>query len=246
MGRATPEATDIASPPRRVSAVDQLVAKIRELLTVRALTVGDSIPTERELGAMFGASRNTVREALVVLRAYGLIETRPKSGAVVSGGHAEAARRLYAVHTGVSRDDFQDVQGFRRIVETGVGEHIIRQARTADLDRLAAVNDRILSAATVEDRAQEDYAFHEALIALAGNRTTLTAFRMLRPMIVEIMRVGKAARPVQADTHHAHQDIVSALRDRDRVAYAYLVSRHLAEGLQFLPGPESATHHDGD
>jgi DNA-binding FadR family transcriptional regulator len=221
--------------PRRVSAVDRLVEEIRALLAARALGVGDPIPTERELGDMFAASRNTVREALVVLRAYGLIETRPKSGAVLAGGHAEAVQRLFSFHDGVSRDGFKDVQGFRRIVEIGVGEEVMRRADGAALDRLEAINDRIAGAETVADRAREDYVFHEALVALAGNRTTLAAFRMLRPVIERIMEVGKASRPVQANTHAAHAGIVSALRSRDRVAYAYLLGRHLDYGLQFVP-----------
>jgi DNA-binding GntR family transcriptional regulator len=50
------------------------------------------------------------------------------------------------------------------------------------------------------------------------------------------MRVGKETRPVQADTHLAHAEVIKALRDRDRVAYTYLLSRHLEYGLQFVVG----------
>lgn len=232
-------ATTGAGAPPRVSAVDRLVERIRALLADRNLGVGDPIPTERELGEMFAASRNTVREALVVLRAYGLVETRPKSGAVIAGGHAEAVRRVFSFHNGVSRDGFKDVQGFRRLVEIGVGDEIMRRADAAALDRLEAINDRIVGAGTAAERARDDYAFHEALVALAGNQTTLAAFRMLRPVIEEIMRVGKASRPVQADTHAAHAGIVAALRGRDRVAYAYLVGQHLDYGLQFVPATDA-------
>ncbi|WP_237479214.1 FadR/GntR family transcriptional regulator [Lichenibacterium dinghuense] len=232
-----PRSTAKAGTPR-LSAVDRLVGQIRALVADRNLGVGDPIPTERELGDMFAASRNTVREALVVLRAYGLVETRPKSGAVIAGGHAEAVRRVFSFHLGVSRDGFRDVQGFRRLVEAGVGDEVMRRAEGADLDRLEAINDRLAGAETVAERAREDYAFHEALVALSGNRTTLEAFRMLRPVIEEIMRVGKAGRAVQADTRAAHAGIVSALRERDRVAYAYLVGQHLDYGLRFVPGAD--------
>ena len=218
----------------RVSAVDRLVEQIREMMTDRGLGIGDPVPTERELGEMFQASRNTVREALVVLRAYGLIETRPKVGAVVAAGHGEAIKRLFSFHNGISPDSFRDLQGFRRIVELGVGDEIILKASEAEVDALAAVNDRLLTAASVDEAAQADYDFHEAIIALGGNRTTLAAYRMLSPVIIEVMRIGKSARPVQADTHAAHAEVVAALRARDRVAYAYLMSRHLDFGLRFV------------
>lgn len=219
------------------SMVDRVVESIRALVAERGLRLGDPLPTERELGEMFQASRNTVREALVILRAYGLIETRPKVGAVISGGHAEAVRRLFAVHNGISSDSFRDLQGFRRIIETGVGDHIILHASEGDLDRLAGVNDRILDAVGVDALAQADYAFHEAIIALSDNRTALSSYRLLRPVILDLMRLGKSARPVQANTHETHARIIAALRARDRIAYAYLMSRHLDYGLQFVADP---------
>lgn len=220
--------------PAKPSAVDRLVVQIRDLITARGLQIGDAMPTERELGELFQTARNTVREALVVLRAYGLIETRPKVGAVVAGGHAEAIRRLFSMHNGVSPASFRDLQGFRRIVETGIGDHLILTASDADLDQLAQVNDRLLTAQGVAAIARADYDFHAALIALAGNRTTLATYHLLGPVIIEVMQIGKAARPVQADTHAAHAEIVQALRARDRIAYAYLVSRHLQAGLQYI------------
>jgi DNA-binding GntR family transcriptional regulator len=42
-------------------------------------------------------------------------------------------------------------------------------------------------------------------------------------------------RPILADTKAAHGEIVAALRARDRLAYAYLISRHLDFALRFLP-----------
>jgi GntR family transcriptional repressor for pyruvate dehydrogenase complex len=151
-----------AVEPGKTSAVDRLVEQIRDMISERGLGVG---------------------EALQVLRAYGMVETRPKVGAVISGGHGEAIRRLFAFHNGISPDSFHDLQGFRRIIETGVGEHIILTASDADFDRLDAINSRILEAESVEAAAQCDYEFHSAIVELSGNRTTLAAYHMLRSVI---------------------------------------------------------------
>jgi DNA-binding FadR family transcriptional regulator len=110
----------------------------------------------------------------------------------------------------------------------------MQTATGADFDRLAAVNDRLLMADTARAAARADFAFHEAIIMLGGNRTTLAAFRMLSPVITEVMEVGKSARAVQAETHAAHAEIIAALRARDRIAYAYLMRRHLDFGLRFV------------
>ncbi len=230
-------AMDPSPEPAKVSAVDRLVEQIRELVRGRGLGIGDALPTERELGELFQAGRNTVREALQILKAYGIVEVRPKIGAVLSDRHEDAVRKLFAFQNDVSPASFKDVQGYRRIVEVGIGDHVILHATDDDFAQLEAVNDRILGAQGVDRSAECDFAFHEALVAMAGNRTLRTSYSLLKPVITHIMRVGKARRPVQIDTHHTHRGIIDALRNRDRVAYAYLMSRHLEYGLQFV-GPE--------
>ncbi len=231
-------AVDATQDPAKLSAVDRLVDQIRALVRARDLVIGDALPTERELGDLFKASRNTVREALQILKAYGIVEVRPKIGAVLSDRHEDAVHKLFAFQNEISPASFMDVQGYRRIIEVGIGDHIILNATSTDFDHLDEVNARILKAQGVGDAAHCDFAFHEALVTLAGNRTLLTNYRLLQPVMTHIMRVGKAARPVQIDTHQTHTDIINALKARDRVAYAYLLSRHLEYGLQFV-GPET-------
>jgi GntR family transcriptional regulator, transcriptional repressor for pyruvate dehydrogenase complex len=227
-------AADAAPGPSKVSAVDRLVEQVRGMVRDRGLVIGDPLPTERELGELFQAGRNTVREALQVLKAYGIVEVRPKIGAVLSDRHEDAVRKLFSFQNDISPASFLDVQGYRRIIEVGVGDHIILHATAADLDNLDAVNDHILENRSVEDAARRDFEFHEALVSLVNNRTLLASYRLLQPVITQIMRVGKATKPVQADTHQAHAQIIGALRARDRVAYTYLISRHLEYGLQFV------------
>ncbi len=236
-------AANAVQEPARVSAVDRLVDQIRELVRERGLVIGDALPTERDLGEQFQAGRNTVREALQVLKAYGIVEVRPKIGAVLSDRHEEAVRKLFAFQNDISPASFIDVQGYRRIVESGIGDHIILHATAADLDQLDAINARILGNNGVDDAARCDFEFHEALVTLANNRTLLANYRLLQPVITQIMRVGKATRPVQIDTFEVHAQIINALKSRDRVAYAYLISRHLEHGLQFVETEQNGRAH---
>ena len=72
------------------SAVDAAAGRILDLIRARQLNVGDVLPTERELSEITGASRNTVREALRTIRTYGLIEPKPRVGAVLADGQSIA------------------------------------------------------------------------------------------------------------------------------------------------------------
>ena len=217
------------------SAVDTMAGQILDLIRARSLSVGDVLPTERELCDLFGASRNTVREALRTIRTYGLIEAKPRVGAVLTDRQGEASQTFFADQMDVSRSSFHDIQGFRRIIEVGIGDHLVLHATDAEIEMLETVNARILESRTQEEAARYDYDFHSALIGLAGNRTLAEMYAFLSPVIVRIMTIGKEKRPVLGDTKRAHGEITDALRARDRLAYAYLMSRHLDFGLQFLP-----------
>ena len=226
-----------AEPDRqRGTAVDTLVQSIRTLMRERNLGVGDHLPTERELGEQFSASRNTVREALRTLKAYGLIDVRPKVGAIIIDRALEAAFDLFSFSIDISRETFADVQGFRRLIETGIGEQVMATASPADLERLDILNAAMRDADSASGAAEGDYAFHNALVSLAGNRTLTDIYRFLKPVILRLMLLGKTRRPAITDTFADHAAITAALRRRDRVAYAYLMSRHLEFGARFLDG----------
>src|SRR5690606_19667292 len=102
------------------SAVETVVDGIRTLIDDRNLGVGDALPSERELTEMFSSSRNTVREAMRILKAYGLVDVRPKVGAVIIDRRMDAVFDLYSFNSlDLSRQTFLDTQGFRRLIEVG-------------------------------------------------------------------------------------------------------------------------------
>jgi GntR family transcriptional regulator len=62
----------------------QIAEDLRKQISSGALEPGSQLPTELELRTRYGASRNTVRDAIKRLIGQGLIETRPGQGTFVS------------------------------------------------------------------------------------------------------------------------------------------------------------------
>jgi len=58
----------------------EIVEKIKNLIVMEGLNVGDRLPTERALSERFGVSRIIVREAISYLKAIGVVESRQGSG----------------------------------------------------------------------------------------------------------------------------------------------------------------------
>ena len=70
-------------PVRRKNTVDIAIDNIGEYI-INHLQVGDALPGEREIAEKLQISRNITREALQHYRTLGIIESKPKVGAVVA------------------------------------------------------------------------------------------------------------------------------------------------------------------
>jgi GntR family transcriptional regulator len=62
----------------------QLAKELRDKIEEGDFHPDQPLPTENELRATYGASRNTVRQAVELLTSWGLVETRPGSGTFIS------------------------------------------------------------------------------------------------------------------------------------------------------------------
>src|SRR5205814_9365915 len=85
---APPQVTASFTPVRQARASGEIVSQIERAIFDAALSPGDRLESERELAEQFGVSRITVRDALRVLEARGLI--RVKVGAM-GGAFVEEA-----------------------------------------------------------------------------------------------------------------------------------------------------------
>ncbi|THJ67120.1 FadR family transcriptional regulator [Arthrobacter echini] len=121
---------DVPAPPARFGAQNRsraLQSEIMELILERDLSAGDPLPTEVELAQALGIGRNTLREALKVLQALGVVEIRHGFGMFVAPRNFDALTdgltfrgRLSLRHEGQEATQLVDV---RQALEAGlIGE----------------------------------------------------------------------------------------------------------------------------
>jgi len=236
-------AVGAGAPTRRVpreraaNTVDGLVGQIRQFIGDKSLSVGDVLPTETELAALFGASRNTVREAIRTLKAYGLIESRQRVGAVITERRQEAIMEAFSFAIDLSADAFRDVQGFRRLIEINVADDLVLRPDQSYIDDAAAINERMRLAVNDQLAGELDYEFHRTLVDALGNRTLSQVYAVMKPVICHLTVIGKKRRKGVEATAQEHTRILDALRKKDRIAIAHFYSTHLEAGLEYLPKP---------
>lgn len=222
-----------AQTASQASAVDTLVQQIKEYIAENRLGVGDTLPSERELGERFDAARNTVRESVRILKAYGVVDVRPKVGAVIVNRHMDAVLNLFSFQLSISRETFQDIQGFRRLIEVGAVDALFSRADDQDLGELTRINSAILRAQSEEEAAHLDFDFHATLLAITGNDTILLVYNTMRPIICRLMETGKHTDGLQK-TYEQHAQILDALARRDRLAFQFHMSAHMDQGLKYI------------
>ena len=102
------------------NAVVELVQQLRAYMIQHDLQLGDTLPSEREIAEKFSYARNTVREALGVLKAYGVMQIKRKVGAVIVNLHFDAAMNLFSFQLKISEESFKDIQSFRKLIAIGI------------------------------------------------------------------------------------------------------------------------------
>lgn len=231
---------DLHSEATGGSAVDQVVAQIRALIDTDGLGVGDKLPTERELCERFAISRNTVREAMRMLKAYGIVDVRPKVGATIVDHRMNRAFDLFSFNVAeVSRQTFDDIQGFRELIETGTALHIFGRATPEVIANLRAINQQMVQARSVVEASEFDLQFHTGLIALTGNKSILDIYGIMKPVILRIMQRGKTRRIIEGETFGEHEAILCAIEASDSLGYQYLMRSHLRAGLANFATPRA-------
>lgn len=195
-----------AEPPvlraaRRTGLIDQVIEQLRDQITGGAWPIGARIPTEAELAALTGTSRNTVREAVQSLVHAGLLERRQGSGTYVLAASELAgavSRRVAGAHE-------QHILEVRRTLEAGAARLAARRRTGEDVARLRT----ILAERTAANRAGDweravdlDVDLHRAIGQAAHNPVLTDLYENFLDALSESVRANFVAQGRIEDTEH--------------------------------------------
>lgn len=188
-------------PVRRVNAYEQIVAQVEEQVRSGELRPGDRLPSERRLMTSFAVSRSTVREAMRVMTATGLVDSRPGDprGPVVLDFSPQVLRAPLErmVHQGASRVELLQ---FRLVID---GQAALLAAVRADAAAIDGIDDaarriRVLSRGPEIDPAGFTdiiRTFHQAVRAASHNRLVQVCGEAVTDALGVIMGQRLAAEP---------------------------------------------------
>jgi GntR family transcriptional regulator, transcriptional repressor for pyruvate dehydrogenase complex len=213
----------------RVSQV--IVDQIRQLIRQGRLRAGDRLPSERDLCERFGVSRVTVREALRVLEAGGLIDVRvgARGGAfVTSPTHARLGEGL-ADLLQLSPLTAAEVTEARMVFEFGIVPLVVERATEDDLvalERLCHEQEQALENQryTMEMSAE----FHVRVAASTHNKAVEMIVQSFHGPLLMSLKEARMAEPLMGVRGaQEHLEFVHAIRRRDVAEAEGIMRKHV-------------------
>lgn len=245
---------------------ERVLAQIEADLAAGKWALGERLPAERALAEQLGVSRPSVREAIRILEAMGIVRTAvgsgPTAGATVIDRPAAGLGAAVRLHLASGTLPVSDVVQTRTLLEAwAVGQAAARVGRDAaggDDDGarallaeaeslLAGMSDPGLDSA---EFIRLDQDFHVTLTRLAGNQLVEAIMLGLRAAVGSYVAAGAERLPDWAGTRARlcaeHRGVLDAVSRgeapvAERLVRAHIEGFYAETGLARTPSDEAAT-----
>jgi DNA-binding GntR family transcriptional regulator len=192
---------------------------------IRALILSGKIrPGERlhynRLVSMLGVSQTPIKEAFTRLEDDGFVVTITRKGTFARELSAREIREAFEI---------------REMLEALAARRACGQQDGEALKTLNSINARFIRAARKRDVkacTREDYAFHEALIAMSGNEKLRELMNKMNYHLMSIAQSSPRFLGIAGKYSAMHAQIIRAIEARDPETAEKLVRRHIRYGME--------------
>ena len=195
------------------------------------LAPGDKLPNELDLSRELGVSRTTLREAVRMLVAQGVLEVRRGKGTFVSDRVEDIDDFGF---TGLSRvkGQLRDLFELRSIFEPQAARLACRRATAEErADILAkgrAVEVCIRSGA---DRTRADAAFHAAIVRATHNEFMVRLLPLIQRAVATAVETGDDAQRLAEDTLRDHALLLEFFARGDEEGARHAMAIHMRHAM---------------
>lgn len=211
------------------SLTDRIRLEIMRFLEDNRLSPGERLPSERELAAVLGVSRPSVREAVRSLQAEGRLIVRHGQGVFVA---EPSVRRSLRESMAMLDHSLGELFAMREVLEVPAAQWA---ARRQDRDALAAVRAAFDALDAAIDRDPLDFGelqrldarFHLCIVEAAGNRLLAQTQGVLNELLETGMRTTLEVKGRLERSRVEHARILDALLAGDTPAAGRAARTHV-------------------
>ena len=208
---------------------EHVLTYLEDALRDGKLTLGQSLPPERELAEQLGISRNSVREAVRLLEHMGFLVSSQGAGNFISCNIQRNLQDSFDMLILLQQIDYHQLAELRSGLELQAALLAVDRITDSQVDRLDSLV-RQMTACPPEMGAQLDKQLHDEIAAISGNQLIIQILRALSSTIdrfISDMRRRILQNPRTGNQpQYAHEQMVDALRRRDKTHLMLAVNHH--------------------
>ncbi len=222
-------------PIKKESISEQVFNQMKQQILDREWLPGDKLPSEAELGAAFGVSRVTIRQALQKLAVMGLIETRFGEGSFVKEVNVGQQVKAAMIPSVYLQTNVDEVLEFRAVIEIETAGLAAKRASAADIARLKELLERQLDEEnrTLAGFAEDDMEFHMTIARSTGNALIIATYEVLWD-VLNIAMFQTVRGIVYGGAIPYHQKIIEAIEARDEQGAILAMRAHMDNNLNLF------------
>lgn len=214
---------------KKIRVYEEIVQQLKDYFAKGELKPGDKLPSERELAEQFNCSRVSVRQALTLLEAQGLLVRK------VGGGTYKVSDADFEVSQLVSllmpaEENLNEPLEFRRLLEPQIVRLAAQRATEEDI---AAMEDCLRrqaeKVAAGELIIQEDSEFHFAIARASKNGIVVKLVEAIQSILWETRETSIMAKHGARRSLKGHYPILEAIKNKDPRAAQEAMEQHLEE-----------------
>lgn len=217
-------------PIRQPRAHDYVYEQLARHIGLGLIGVGEPLPPERNLAAVFGVGRTTIQRAIQMLEEEHLVETRRGrlGGTFVLGTQADEAghRRLLASLRAAS-DDIRDALVLRRITEEATARIAASEATEAEIGDMEATLERMEAATSELDYHRYDTEFHLQIARASHNALLYESAERARLILNNAILALPESTAWHARIQKEHRAVVDAISRGDGTGAQAVIADHL-------------------
>jgi GntR family transcriptional regulator, transcriptional repressor for pyruvate dehydrogenase complex len=218
------EPAPIFEPIHQLRAHEYVADQIRRHIALRLVAPGESLPSERELAAMFGVGRPTIQHAMRLLEADSMVEARRGrgGGTFVSEPVEELIDRVVR-----GRAELEELIVYRRTIEPPTARLAAATRRRRDVTAMRAALRGMAEATAEADYMRHDTEFHLAIARATRNGLLARQAEDIRMGLNDAMTLLPESDRWHARIEREHEAIVAAIDRRDERAAEEAMDLHV-------------------
>lgn len=209
-----------------------LIARAEAFLTNHILSgevsPGQELPPESFLSQKLGIGRNTLREAISILQAKGLVERRHGLGLRVADRSQQAASEMLALmmqRNGATAPDLLEV---RRFYEVPAAVCAAERATPAEVNAIRQAMEAMhVPGVNAEQGAEADLAFHLEIARATHNSILVSLVQTIRLLLRETILMTTRNRFDPEWLYGRHVGIMKAIESKDAEEAGSAMAEHL-------------------